>query len=704
MSTPPSAPAPIVTSTPYNKGSQSHLSHASEHTQTEYAPYLQEDLRLEKTISMAEFLELVLCIPRDQASGQVKGPNAAKMAKSTEFKDLLATYTDWKSHGSDETSLYAPFIALANHCIGKDATVQFCRDDPTLINGSDAGRKPDVLSVWLAALQLGGRNNVFDGPDTDSAFHWMEVLGFWEFKFSPKRGDISAPAKAVNKPRSQDKVTKVATPTPPTRTSARKAALAVQSGPVSGPPVDVRASQPRASKTVEKETPAPAPRVQCASYALEMLSYSGLRSHVIGGLITNNVIQLLYYDRSIIVKSEEMDFKANPTLFITMLKRIASLSDSQWGFHRLTQPRLKQIYLKGVLTSPFGNSTLTLNDQRKLHLGETIFQAHGIIGRGTCVSRATLDGQNVVVKWSWPAKSRMAEAAFVRRATEKATGNSAWVLNHLPKIIYEEEQELDADSPQRRLSEHLGDEYEDRVFRLVVQEELFPITSLTTAEELSQAFHGIFKCYRWLYENIDLMHRDISLNNLMFRRIDGKVYGVLNDFDLAVIKTDMPLSTSNHRTGTAPYMALDLLKPNHPPPHIVRFDLESLYYVFAYIVCQYHDGKKIDNPPFEEWNHLSPRGLYKEKYTFIHGSLNVQQTPQFTTLKNATVLLHIMFWHAYRAREDSNTDPEAALLMSRLYQTPLPLPVDDETLGNRVTFDAFERILKETLPSLAKCP
>ncbi|KAJ7162269.1 hypothetical protein C8R46DRAFT_1222402 [Mycena filopes] len=212
----------------------------------------------------------------------------------------------------------------------------------------------------------------------------------------------------------------------------------------------------------------------------------------------------------------------------------------------------------GALTSPFGNSILTLKDQRKLHLGETIFQAHGIIGRGTCVSRATLDGRNVIVKWSWSAKTRKAEAALVRQATDKATGKNVWVLNHLPKVIYEEEQELDADSPQRRLSEHLGDEYEDRVFRLVVQEELFPITSLTTGEELSQAFHGIFKCYRWLYENIDLMHRDISLNNLMVRKVGNKFYGVLNDFDLAVIKSDLPLSTSNHRTGTAPYMALDL--------------------------------------------------------------------------------------------------------------------------------------------------
>jgi hypothetical protein len=44
--------------------------------------------------------------------------------------------------------------------------------------------------------------------------------------------------------------------------------------------------------------------LQCASYSLEMLSHGGLRSHVIGALVTDDTIQLLYYDRSTIIVSE----------------------------------------------------------------------------------------------------------------------------------------------------------------------------------------------------------------------------------------------------------------------------------------------------------------------------------------------------------------------------------------------------------------
>ncbi|KAJ7202941.1 hypothetical protein B0H12DRAFT_974527, partial [Mycena haematopus] len=58
---------------------------------------------------------------------------------------------------------------------------------------------------------------------------------------------------------------------------------------------------------------------------------------------------------------------------------------------------------------------------------------------------------------------------------------------------------------------------------------------------------------------------------------------VLNDFDLSVLRDKDPLSTSEQCIGTEPFMALDLLAKDAPPPHLYRFDLESLYYVLAYV-------------------------------------------------------------------------------------------------------------------------
>src|ERR1700729_3194903 len=73
-------------------------------------------------------------------------------------------------------------------------------------------------------------------------------------------------------------------------------------------------------------------------------------------------------------------------------------------------------------TDIFDGLELTLSDGTRLVLGSTIYQQHGIIGRGTCVVRArrvektknsgtdddAWDGP-LIVKLSWPAKSKISE-------------------------------------------------------------------------------------------------------------------------------------------------------------------------------------------------------------------------------------------------------------------------------------------------------
>ncbi|KAJ7229865.1 hypothetical protein GGX14DRAFT_553369 [Mycena pura] len=407
-----------------------------------------------------------------------------------------------------------------------------------------------------------------------------------------------------------------------------------------GPPTTTRSSEKRASNSAktnsEKEEDT---RTQCASYALELLTYGGLRSHVLGALVTNH--------RS-----------AETAQFVNMLKG-------------------------GVLTHPFGGSVVKLNDGRSLIVGGTIFQSHGIIGRGTCVSQARMEVEgrekDVIVKWSWPAKTRTPEANLVKIATELATASGdCWVLDHLPKILRAEEREFDENSPHWRLSELFWEHYRLRVLRIVLQERLYPITELTAAPKLSEAFHGIYKCYRWLFETAG---------------IDGKVYGVLNDFDLSVLRNKEPGSTSKQRIGTEPYTAVDLLVVGPPPPHPYRFDLESLFYVVAYVVCQYHEGKKIDNPPFQLWDHLPTTTLRAVKQAFLSNSMTtIPPTSNFLALQRLTLLLHKMFHDAYNARTDAQT---LAFLDSS------PTDFKDDTVDRLITFDKFEKILVAHLPSSA---
>src|SRR5580693_7885522 len=91
--------------------------------------------------------------------------------------------------------------------------------------------------------------------------------------------------------------------------------------------------------------------------------------------------------------------------------------------------------------------------------------------------------------------------------------------------------------------------------------------------------------------DVGIFHRDISTGNLMLRRLpgpEGKIQGVLSDFDLAVDMRDPDMIGNSHlhRTGTLPFLSMSLLTQLENPmrrfPYIVRFDLESCIYVFLW--------------------------------------------------------------------------------------------------------------------------
>src|SRR5882762_8099046 len=78
-----------------------------------------------------------------------------------------------------------------------------------------------------------------------------------------------------------------------------------------------------------------------------------------------------------------------------------------------------------------------------------------------------------------------------------------------------------------------------------------------------------------------ILHRDISSENVMVDPCKPAVWVILNDFDLAGrVEAEGRLSgaTARHRTGTLPFMAIELLE-DVGARHELRHDLESLFYV-----------------------------------------------------------------------------------------------------------------------------
>ena len=86
------------------------------------------------------------------------------------------------------------------------------------------------------------------------------------------------------------------------------------------------------------------------------------------------------------------------------------------------------------------------------------------------------------------------------------------------------------------------------------------------------------------------------------RQEDGKIVGVLNDFDLAIIGGSQ--STNTERIGTMLFMALDMLENivvNTDQVHLYRYDAESFLWVAIWVCGTYEGGGERRDGPFKDW-------------------------------------------------------------------------------------------------------
>ena len=173
----------------------------------------------------------------------------------------------------------------------------------------------------------------------------------------------------------------------------------------------------------------------------------------------------------------------------------------------------------------------------------------------------------------------------------------------------------------------------------------------------------------------------------MLRKEDDKVYGVLNDLDLAV-DADVKSASSKQRTGTKPFMAIDLLRPD-PPVHMYRHDLESMFYVVVWITSRFHNGDEILDPPLQEWADNGGLALLEKKNLFIM-FVPPQRTAQFESFGRWVVSMQKMMRDGFSARTEYFSEVGLA-------ESPNLPPFEHETLGGFVTFDKFQAILNTKL-------
>ena len=121
----------------------------------------------------------------------------------------------------------------------------------------------------------------------------------------------------------------------------------------------------------------------------------------------------------------------------------------------------------------------------------------------------------------------------------------------------------------------------------------------------------------------------------MLRRLpgpEGKIQGVLSDFDLAVDIHDPVVKEVSHlhRTGTLPFLSMSLLTQLRSPrarfPYLLRFDLESCIYVFVWDAMYHPEGKNTPESQLVQTNKLLEAWLSSDPTILKRSKLDLSQT------------------------------------------------------------------------------
>ena len=106
---------------------------------------------------------------------------------------------------------------------------------------------------------------------------------------------------------------------------------------------------------------------------------------------------------------------------------------------------------------------------------------------------------------------------------------------------------------------------------------------------MTEILRNAIKTHRSLFENAGILHCDVSINNIMRSRPDTfpSLKGFLIDLDYAQqLESNPSLEQSPCRTGTAPFIAVEILLQESPVYYTWRHDLESFLYVLIWLCIQ----------------------------------------------------------------------------------------------------------------------
>lgn len=168
-------------------------------------------------------------------------------------------------------------------------------------------------------------------------------------------------------------------------------------------------------------------------------------------------------------------------------------------------------------------------------------------------------------------------------------------------------------------------------------------------------------------------------------------YGTLIDLDHAICVDGLSLHGDDKvapvpspAVGTPSFMAVDLHSEENalPAKHYYRFELESFFYSLAWIATHYHFGKMSWSSALGEWLSGDDQKVVASKRQFMAACASDSYEYSWSSDVSAKWLprLGTLFHDAFTARDEARE---------------VGSDFDDETLGGRVTYETFLKVLEE---------
>ncbi|KAN0073650.1 hypothetical protein V8E55_012127 [Tylopilus felleus] len=606
-------------------------------------------------------------------NGTDKTPLVDGLKGPHKIKETLGIYSEMKT----EKELYPQFVTAANTALlflekldfedirsAGGSAVCFQVQDPMVIRQRHqdhvSERKPDVIVVSENDIcdEQGELGTIYSpkerflklateppSPKKTKSFEWRDVRTFVEFKKAKSKmqpppeeycSQTYTPPKeeyltldTLNEPEldalPEGLVPSGLNPRPPPQEPVRRSSRQTKASRTVDPDSNTlkrnsdhfdSIAEPR-SKRMKPAQPQPKDHpaiVQAGYYAAEMFTAHTARLHVFGLIVVGDVLYFWRYDRQGNIQCSGFNFIQDLPRFLVLLLAMQRFREQHWGLHPKIDPEFgpRPPSHKTTLTGDEGeeiNVTLELSDKERV-------SHYGLNSRATNLFSIKSDKLSIeddlVVKLFWAEATRTSEPDILKRVYEIAHDKD--VEGHVPVMLWYKSFE---DTSTAKIRMRLGLKPEGgRVLYMIIFRKLRPITELTGRDFLL-AWWETVKCHLALWKN-NIYHRDISPSNLMYRKVEGKIMGVLNDFDLA---STHETATGTERTGTVPFMALALLQDEALQGnvrHAYEHDAESFIWVLIWISLRYDDGKtRKHGRPLDAWLRVDAVGCRKEKTDFL---------------------------------------------------------------------------------------